>query len=91
MSLKRDLTRLSEESYDVLILGGGINGVATAWDCALRGLKVALVEKGDYGGATSAASLKIIHGGLRYLQHADFPRMRESIMERRAFFGWSRT
>ena len=84
--LSRDLQHLAEETFDVLVLGGGINGLATAWDCSLRGLKVALVEKGDYGGETSAASLKIIHGGLRYLQHGDFIRMRESTIERRSFF-----
>ena len=44
----------AEETYDVLILGGGVNGLATAWDCSQRGLRVALVEQGDYGGETSA-------------------------------------
>jgi len=80
--MRRDINKLSEEEYDLLIIGGGVNGLATAWDATLRGLKVALIEKGDFGGATSAASLKIIHGGLRYLQHVDFPRMKESIRER---------
>ena len=78
----RDLKSLANETYDVLIVGGGINGLAAAWDASLRGLRVALVERSDFGGATSAASLKIIHGGLRYLQHLDFRRMRESIRER---------
>jgi len=82
--MRRPLDRLAEESYDLLIIGGGVNGLASAWDAALRGLKVALIEKGDYGAATSAASLKIIHGGLRYLQHLDFGRMREGISERHA-------
>ncbi|MFT5497337.1 MAG: glycerol-3-phosphate dehydrogenase [Kiritimatiellia bacterium] len=82
--MQRDLTRLADETFDVLIIGGGVNGLATAYDAAQRGLRVALVEKGDFGGETSAASLKIIHGGLRYLQHLDFRRMRESIFERRA-------
>lgn len=82
--MRRPLDRLASEPYDLLIIGGGVNGLAAAWDAALRGLKVALVEKGDYGAATSSASLKIIHGGLRYLQHADFRRMREGIRERRA-------
>jgi len=68
--------------YDLLIIGGGIYGACVAWDASLRGLSVALVEKSDFGSATSANSLKIIHGGLRYLQHADFRRMRESIRER---------
>jgi len=80
----RSISRLASEPLDLLIIGGGVNGLATAWDAALRGLKVGLVEKGDYGGATSSASLKIIHGGLRYLQHLDLVRMREHIAERRA-------
>lgn len=80
----RSSHRLANETFDLLIIGGGVNGLATAWDAALRGLKVGLVEKGDYGGATSSASLKIIHGGLRYLQHLDLVRMREHIVERRA-------
>lgn len=81
--MKRDLERLANKTFDVLIIGGGIYGVCAAWDAALRGLTVALVEKSDFGSATSSNSLKIIHGGLRYLQHADFKRMRESISERK--------
>ncbi len=80
--MKRDLTELQRGEFDVVVIGGGIYGVCTAWDAALRGLSVALIEKSDFGGATSSNSLKIIHGGLRYLQHADFKRMRESIVER---------
>jgi glycerol-3-phosphate dehydrogenase len=80
--MKRNLAALANTEYDVLIIGGGVYGVWTAWDAAQRGLSVALVEKGDFGCATSSNSLKIMHGGLRYLQHADFKRMRESIRER---------
>ncbi|NIR51196.1 glycerol-3-phosphate dehydrogenase/oxidase [candidate division KSB1 bacterium] len=80
--MKRDLGLLGEKQFDVLVIGGGIYGVCAAWDAALRGLSVALIEKKDFGSATSSNSLKIIHGGLRYLQHADFKRMRESISER---------
>ncbi len=80
--MKRNLAALANTNFDVLIIGGGIYGVWTAWDAAQRGLSVALVEKGDFGSATSSNSLKIMHGGLRYLQHADFKRMRESIRER---------
>lgn len=80
--MKRDLTQFEGKQFDVLIIGGGIYGVCAAWDAALRGLSVALIEKNDFGSATSSNSLKIIHGGLRYLQHADFKRMRESITER---------
>jgi len=83
--MKRDLNKLAEATYDLLIIGGGINGACAAWDAGLRGLSVALVDKGDFGAATSANSLKIIHGGLRYLQQLDFRRMRQSIKERTIF------
>ena len=66
------------------MVGGGIYGAAAAWDAAQRGLAVALVEAADFGSGVSWNSLKTIHGGLRYLQSADLPRMRESIRERRA-------
>lgn len=82
--MQRDLTKLSQNVYDLLIVGGGIYGACVAWEASLRGLSVALVEKADFGCATSANSLKMIHGGLRYLQHGDFKRMRESICDRRA-------
>ena len=81
--MKRDIRELTKNVYDLLIVGGGIYGACVAWDASLRGLSVALVEKADFGSATSANSLKMIHGGLRYLQHADLKRMRESICERR--------
>ena len=84
MKLLRDLAALAADHYDVLIVGGGIYGAALAWEAASRGLHVALVEKADFGAETSANSLKIIHGGLRYLQHADLKRLRESSRERRA-------
>jgi glycerol-3-phosphate dehydrogenase len=80
--MKRDLVQLSRRVYDVLVVGGGIYGVCIAWDAALRGLSVALVDKGDFGHATSFNSLRVIHGGLRYLQHLGICRMRESIRER---------
>jgi len=82
--MQREFRRLAEDLFDVLIIGGGVNGLAVAWDACLRGFSVALVEKGDFGGATSANSLKIVHGGLRYLQHFDFRRMRSSVRERSA-------
>ncbi|AOW99577.1 glycerol-3-phosphate dehydrogenase [Moorena producens PAL-8-15-08-1] len=80
--MRRNLVELTRNSYDLLVIGGGIYGACVAWEASLRGLSVALVEKSDFGGATSANSLKTIHGGLRYLQHADLKRMRESIHER---------
>lgn len=83
--MKRDLTRLAANTYDVLIIGGGIYGICAAWDAALRGLSVALLEKGDFGHATSSNTLRVIHGGLRYLQHGDLRRLRHSIQERSTF------
>lgn len=80
--MKRELGRLNTHRFDVAIIGGGIYGAALAWEAVLRGLSVALVEKGDFGAATSANSLKTVHGGLRYLQQANLKRMRESIRER---------
>jgi len=83
--MKRDPTELTRSIYDVLIIGGGIYGACVAWEATLRGLSVALVEKADFGAGTSANSLKILHGGFRHLQGADFKRMRESICERTTF------
>jgi glycerol-3-phosphate dehydrogenase len=80
--MERNLKELAETHFDVLVIGGGIYGAWVAQDAALRGFQVALVEKEDFGHATSFNSLKIIHGGLRYLQHLDIKRMRESIAER---------
>ncbi len=81
--MQRTLTALASTEFDLLVLGGGMYGACVAWDATSRGLSVALVDKADFGSATSSNSMKIIHGGLRYLQHADFRRMRESITERR--------
>ena len=83
--MTRDLSRLADREFDVLVVGGGIYGLTIAYDAAQRGLSVALVERGDFGAATSFTHLKTIHGGLRYLQSADIGRMRESIRERRTF------
>lgn len=82
--MQRDLKQLADTTFDVAIVGGGIYGAALAREAALRGLSAALVDKGDFCSATSANSLKIIHGGLRYLQQADLIRVRESVRERRA-------
>lgn len=81
-TMKRNPEHLHQKTFDLIIIGGGIYGAWAAWDATLRGLSVALFEKDDFGSATSSNSLKIIHGGLRYLQHADFKRMRESVRER---------
>jgi glycerol-3-phosphate dehydrogenase len=80
--MNRNIDLLTNTNFDLLIIGGGIYGACIAWDAALRGYSVALIEKEDFGHATSANSLKIIHGGLRYLQNLDIKRMRESIHER---------
>ena len=83
--MKRDINSLGNKKYDVLVIGAGITGACIALDCAQRGLSVALIDKGDFGSATSANSLKVLHGGIRYLQHFDIPRLRESCFERAAF------
>ena len=80
--MTRDIAAFTDRTFDVLIVGGGIYGAALAWESASRGYSVALVELGDFGGATSANSLKTIHGGIRYLQHLDVKRLRESARER---------
>ncbi|HJU62813.1 MAG TPA: FAD-dependent oxidoreductase, partial [Candidatus Binatia bacterium] len=80
--MRRNLSTLTERQYDLAVVGGGIYGISVARDAALRGFTVALVEQGDFGSATSSNLHKIIHGGLRYLQHGDLKRMRESIRER---------
>ena len=82
--MRRDLSHLATGNFDVVVVGGGICGAAAAWDAAQRGLSVALLERGDFSGATSAESLKVVHGGIRYLQHLDVVRVRESSRERSA-------
>jgi glycerol-3-phosphate dehydrogenase len=81
----RDLDALESRSFDLVIVGGGITGACVAHDAASRGLAVALVEKGDFGAATSAASSKLLHGGIRYLQQAQLGKVRESARERQIF------
>ncbi len=80
--MRRDLGALAGRQHDLLVIGGGIQGAACAWDAAQRGLKVALVEARDFASGVSWNSLKTIHGGLRYLQTLDLPRLRSSIRER---------
>jgi len=80
--MKRDFLALHGQ-FDLLVCGGGIYGAWTAYDAALRGLKVALVEQGDWAGGTSSASSKLIHGGLRYLETYDFKLVRKALKERR--------
>jgi glycerol-3-phosphate dehydrogenase len=80
--MERNLSKMAQQPYDLLVVGGGIYGVCVAWDAVLRGLRVALVEQADFGRATSANSLKTLHGGLRYLQEANLPLMRLMVRER---------
>ena len=80
----RDLSQLAERRFDVLVIGGGIVGAGIANEAAQAGLAVALVDRGDFGGATSSASSKLIHGGLRYLRLGDVKLVREAHRERRA-------
>ena len=81
--MQRALSRLSSETFDVLIVGGGATGCFTARDCALRGLSVAVVEARDFASATSAHNSKLAHGGLRYLRNLEISLVRESLGERR--------
>ena len=82
--MQRNPVNLSDREYDVLIIGAGAFGAAAARDAALRGLRTALIDRADFGGATSAECFKMVHGGIRYLQHADVPRLRASSYERSA-------
>jgi glycerol-3-phosphate dehydrogenase len=82
--MQRNLRELAGREFDLVIVGGGICGAAAAWDATQRGLSVALLDRGDFGGETSANSLKVVHGGIRYLQHLDVARVRESSRERTA-------
>jgi len=79
----RALASMAAEPVDVLVIGGGITGAGIARDAALRGLRTALVDKGDFAGATSSHSSRLIHGGLRYLEQYDFHLVREASRERR--------
>jgi glycerol-3-phosphate dehydrogenase len=81
--MNRNIALLSEGDFDLLIVGGGITGAGVALDAASRGLRVALIDKGDFASATSSASSKLIHGGLRYLEHGQLGLVYESLHDRR--------
>ncbi|TGL62073.1 glycerol-3-phosphate dehydrogenase/oxidase [Leptospira sarikeiensis] len=83
ITLSRFIEHHKDEEFDCLIIGGGITGAALAYEASSRGYSVALVEKDDFGGATSAATGKLIHGGLRYLKQFEIGLVRESLRERR--------
>lgn len=81
--MRRALDRLANETFDLLIIGGGVTGACVARDASLRGLRVALIERNDFANATSAHNSKLIHGGLRYLRNFELGLVRESLKERR--------
>jgi glycerol-3-phosphate dehydrogenase len=81
--MRRNLARLADEHFDLLVVGGGVTGACVARDASLRGLKVALVERNDFAAATSAHNSKLIHGGLRYLRNLELSLVRQSLKERR--------
>src|SRR6185295_9441023 len=76
------MPRILEDDFDVLVIGGGITGCGVARDAAMRGLSVALVERDDFASGTSGRSSRLIHGGIRYLEHGQFHLVYESIRER---------
>jgi glycerol-3-phosphate dehydrogenase len=81
--MKRTVDALTDGTFDLLILGGGITGAGVALDTVLRGLRVALIDKSDFAAGTSSASSKLVHGGLRYLEHGHFHLVYEALHERR--------
>src|SRR5947208_3467162 len=81
--MKRTVEALRDGTFDLLILGGGITGAGVALDAALRGFRVALIDKGDFASGTSSVSSKLVHGGLRYLEHGDLTLVYEALHERR--------
>ncbi len=85
MTRQAGLGLLTARTFDVLVVGGGVYGLTIAYDCAQRGLSVALIDRGDFGSGASFNHLRTLHGGLRYLQTLDIGRARESVRERRTF------
>jgi glycerol-3-phosphate dehydrogenase len=81
--MKRAVAALQDERFDLAIVGGGITGAGVALDAALRGFRVALIDKGDFASGTSSVSSKLVHGGLRYLEHAELHLVHEALKERR--------
>jgi len=77
-----NLARMAQDRFDVLVIGGGITGAGIALDAAARGFSVALIEKDDFASGTSGRSSRLVHGGLRYLEHGEFGLVRESLRER---------
>ncbi len=82
--LVRNIEDIASQTYDLIVVGGGIFGACATWEAASRGLSVLLLEQGDFSCATSANHFKMVHGGIRYLQHGDLPRIYKSSRERSA-------
>src|SRR3989338_4849160 len=80
--MNRNFEKFSKIQYDLLVIGGGINGAGIAHLAQVHGLKTALLEKGDFASGTSGASTKLIHGGIRYLENLNFGLVMESLKER---------
>ena len=78
----RGAQSLTDQVFDVLVVGGGITGAWTALDCTLRGMSTVLIEKNDFGSAASIRSSRLLHGGIRYLQQLELAKVRESSRER---------
>ncbi len=85
IAIKREPKAASEVTHDLIVVGGGIHGVMLAFEASKRGYRVLLLDKNDFGGATTFNSLRIVHGGLRYLQNMDVRRVLESVHERNWF------
>ncbi len=83
--MRRDLRALADSEFDLVVIGGGVFGAAAAWEAVQCGLSVALIERADFASYTSANSYKVVHGGIRYIQHGDVYRIRQSAGERSAF------
>jgi len=83
--MKRNLEALFSQPFDIVVVGGGIYGATLIRELTAAGYRAALVEQGDFGAGTSANSMRVLHGGLRYLQHLDFPRVLESVYSRNYF------
>ena len=84
-SIVRNTQTAIDRQHDLIVIGGGVYGIALALEAVGRGCAPLLIERDDFGGATSRSSLRIVHGGLRYLQSLDLTRFRESVRERRWF------
>src|SRR3954465_15680657 len=82
MNRERLLESVGERPFDVIVVGAGINGAGIARDAALRGLRVLVLDKGDVASGTTSWSTRLVHGGLRYLEHLEVPLVRESLRER---------